>query len=88
MRRLLTTMVMVLAAIAASAQNKVYISTSFHEPATDGLRFIYSRDGWTWQQIDGLWLRPEVGKQKVMRDPSIVKGRKIWYTGASSVSSR
>ena len=73
MRRLLTTMVMVLAAIAASAQNKVYISTSFHEPATDGLRFIYSRDGWTWQQIDGLWLRPEVGKQKVMRDPSIIR---------------
>ena len=52
---------------------KVYISTSFHEPATDGLRFIYSRDGWTWQQIDGVWLKPEVGKQRVMRDPSIIR---------------
>ena len=53
--------------------NKVYISTSFHEPATDGLRFIYSLDGWNWQQVDGIWLRPEVGKQRVMRDPSIIR---------------
>ncbi len=61
--------------IAASAvqTGRVFISTSFHEPATDGLRFIYSRDGWTWQQINGVWLRPEVGKQRVMRDPSIIR---------------
>ena len=59
--------------MTTSAQQKVFISTSFHEPATDGLRFIYSRDGWTWQQIDGIWLRPEVGKQRVMRDPSIIR---------------
>jgi len=59
--------------LAISAQHQVYISTSFHEPATDGLRFIYSRDGWTWQQVDGIWLKPEVGKQKVMRDPSIIR---------------
>ena len=52
---------------------KVFISTSFHEPATEGLRFIYSRDGWTWQQVDGVWLRPEVGQQRVMRDPSIIQ---------------
>ena len=56
-----------------SAQQKVYISTSFHEPATDGLRFIYSYDGWTWQQVDGIWLKPEVGNQRVMRDPSIIR---------------
>ena len=28
---------------AVQAQD-LYVSTSFHEPATDGLRFIYSRD--------------------------------------------
>ena len=59
--------------LTVSAQQKVYISTSFHEPATEGLRFIYSYDGWNWQQIDGIWLRPEVGQQKVMRDPSIIR---------------
>ena len=67
----LTCMLTVL--LTASAQQKVFISTSFHEPATDGLRFIYSRDGWTWQAIDGVWLKPEVGQQKVMRDPSIIR---------------
>ena len=59
--------------LSMSAQREVYISTSFHEPATDGLRFIYSYDGWQWDSIPGTWLKPEVGKQKVMRDPSIIR---------------
>ncbi len=58
--------------LTLSAQREVYVSTSFHEPATDGLRFIYSYDGWHWDSIPGVWLKPEVGKQKVMRDPSII----------------
>ena len=52
----------------------IYVSTSFHEPATEGLRFIYSYDGIKWDSIQGVFLRPEVGVQKVMRDPSIVEG--------------
>ena len=52
----------------------IYVSTSFHEPATEGLRFIYSHDGVRWDSIQGVFLRPEVGQQKVMRDPSIVAG--------------
>ena len=52
----------------------IYVSTSFHEPATEGLRFIYSHDGLRWDSITGVFLRPEVGQQKVMRDPSIVRG--------------
>ena len=52
----------------------IYVSTSFHEPATEGLRFIYSCDGVKWDSIQGVFLRPEVGAQRVMRDPSIVKG--------------
>lgn len=51
----------------------IYVSTSFHEPATEGLRFIYSYDGVKWDSIQGVFLRPEVGLQKVMRDPSIVR---------------
>ena len=54
--------------------NDIYVSTSFHEPATEGLRFIYSYDGVRWDSIQGVFLRPSVGVQKVMRDPSIVKG--------------
>lgn len=51
----------------------VFVSTSFHEPATDGLRFIYSEDGLKWDSIPGTWLKPEIGVQQVLRDPSIVR---------------
>ena len=64
---------MFLFAVAVQAKD-VYVSTSFHEPATEGLRFIYSYDGLRWDSIEGVFLRPEVGVQKVMRDPSIVQG--------------
>lgn len=47
--------------------------TSFNEPATEGLRFLYSHDGYKWKAIDSTFLKPEIG-DKVMRDPSIVKG--------------
>jgi beta-xylosidase len=57
---------------AVQAQD-FYVSTSFHEPATDGLRFIYSRDAVHWDSIPGTFLAPQVGKQKVMRDPSIIR---------------
>ena len=55
------------------SQKEVYISTSFHEPATEGLRYIYSQDGIHWDSIPGTWLTPEVGKQQVLRDPSITQ---------------
>ena len=57
---------------SASAKD-IYVSTSFHEPATEGLRFIYSYDGLRWDSIEGVFLRPSVGIQQVMRDPSIVR---------------
>jgi sucrose-6-phosphate hydrolase SacC (GH32 family) len=56
-----------------SAQKELYVSTSFHEPANEGLRFIYSKDGIHWDSIPGTWLKPTVGNQKVLRDPSIAR---------------
>lgn len=53
---------------------EVYMFTSFHEPADEGLRFLYSYDGYKWDSIPGVFLKPEVGLQKVMRDPSMVRG--------------
>lgn len=58
----------------SSIAKDIYVSTSFHEPANEGLRFIYSYDGIRWDSIKGTFLTPQVGNQKVMRDPSIVKG--------------
>ena len=67
----LVTLVMMFST-SASAKD-IYVSTSFHEPANEGLRFIYSYDGINWNPIEGTFLAPKVGNQKVMRDPSIVK---------------
>jgi predicted GH43/DUF377 family glycosyl hydrolase len=59
--------------ISLQAQ-EVYLFTSFHEPANEGLRLLYSYDGYNWTDLQKTFLKPEVGKQKVMRDPSIVQG--------------
>ena len=76
MRKLFLPAIVAVATMISSMSlaKDVYVSTSFREPANEGLRFIYSYDGLKWDTIQGTFLRPEVGVQKVMRDPSIVKG--------------
>ena len=54
--------------------NTAYLFTSFHEPASEGLRMLYSYDGYRWSELDTVLLKPAVGNQKVMRDPSMVQG--------------
>lgn len=59
--------------------------TSFNEPATDGLRFLYSYDGYKWTDAGRSFVKPEVGS-KVMRDPSIAQGADgeyhlVWTSG-------
>lgn len=60
--------------LLASCNSKVYLFTSFHEPANEGLRMLYSKDGYHWKDLDTILLKPQVGNQKVMRDPSMVQG--------------
>ena len=72
-RNKLLTILCCLATFFVAQAQDFYVSTSFHEPATDGLRFIYSRDAIHWDSIPGTFLAPKVGKQKVMRDPSIIR---------------
>lgn len=72
--RILPLLIISLMFLACTPEKEYYVSTSFHEPATEGLRFIYSEDGIVWDSIPGIWLQPEVGTQRVMRDPSVVQG--------------
>ncbi|TDH27450.1 arabinosidase [Segetibacter sp. 3557_3] len=58
---------------SCSVGKNVYLFTSFHEPATAGLRMLYSHDGYKWNDFDTVFIRPQIG-DKVMRDPSIVQG--------------
>lgn len=59
-------------------EDDLYVFTSFHEPADEGLRFLYSEDGIHWDSIAGTWLKPEIG-MNIMRDPSIVVGPDSTY---------
>jgi len=69
-----------------SCSREVYLFTSFHEPANEGLRFLYSYDGYKWNDLGYNFLKPEAGTQKIMRDPSIVQGpdgvyHLVWTSG-------
>lgn len=63
----------VLLLASCGANKEYYMFTSFHEPANEGLRFLYSEDGMHWDSVPGIWLKPELGKQQLMRDPSMVR---------------
>lgn len=58
--------------VSCGASKEYYVFTSFHEPATEGLRFLYSEDGMHWDSIAGTWIKPELGQHQLMRDPSMV----------------
>ena len=73
-RSLKYSMLIVLAGFLASCSKEVYLFTSFHEPADAGLRLLYSEDAYHWKDLNHIFLKPMVGKEKVMRDPSIVRG--------------
>lgn len=59
---------------ACSTSKQAYLFTSFHEPASEGLRLLYSEDGYKWRDMDTVFVKPAIGKDKIMRDPSIACG--------------
>lgn len=63
-----------LISLLSCAQKKMYLFSTFREPATTGLYLASSSDGYHWDDLGGPYLKPEVGQQKVMRDPSVVQG--------------
>jgi alpha-L-fucosidase len=64
----------------------VYLFTSFRENGEDGLRFLWSEDGYQWTEVPGKFLKPRVGPSGLMRDPSLARGpdgtyHLVWTTG-------
>lgn len=53
-----------------------YVFTYFKGNGEDGLHLAYSDDGYKWNALknDTSFLTPEVGKDKLMRDPCVIKG--------------
>jgi hypothetical protein len=64
----------VLALFSCKQEKEAYVFTTFREPATEGLYLASSTDGYHWDDLGDPYLEPNVGKQKVMRDPSVVQG--------------
>jgi GH43 family beta-xylosidase len=62
--------------LVAQSKKPVYIFSYFKGNGEDGLHLAYSQDGFTWDALrhDSSFLIPTAGKDKLMRDPCIVRG--------------
>lgn len=65
-----------------------YLFSYFTDNGQDGLHLAYSSDGYRWTALqDGKsYLRPELGQEKLMRDPCIIQGpdkrfHLVWTVG-------
>jgi Predicted unsaturated glucuronyl hydrolase involved in regulation of bacterial surface properties, and related proteins len=57
-------------------QDSVYAFSYFKGNGEDGLHLAYSYDGFRWTALNGdrSLLKPELSKDKLMRDPCIIRG--------------
>ena len=55
---------------------EIYMFSYFVGNGEDGLHYAYSMDGYSWEAIGNnrSFLTPEVGGDKLMRDPCIIRG--------------
>lgn len=60
--------------VVIEPKEEMYLFSYFNGNG-DGLHLAYSTDGLKWETLrnDTVWLTPEIGKDKLMRDPSIVQ---------------
>jgi len=60
----------------SQAGDPVYMFSYFKDNGQDGLHLAYSKDGYNWAALnnDSSFLKPAVAKDKLMRDPCIIRG--------------
>lgn len=79
MRNLLLTFSLCATLFSCSVAQKksAYVFSYFKGNGADGLHLAYSYDGLTWKALkgDSSFLRPLISKDKLMRDPCIIKGK-------------
>jgi hypothetical protein len=70
------------------SQGQRYLFSYFKGNGEDGLHLAYSEDGLAWRALndDKPYFHPSVGKEKLTRDPSIVRGpdgmyHMVWTAG-------
>ncbi|HEY8937010.1 MAG TPA: glycoside hydrolase family 43 protein [Cyclobacteriaceae bacterium] len=69
-------MAMMSSHVMAQSHDDVLAFAYFKNNGEDGLHLAYSNDGYTWKALknDQSFLTPEVSKDKLMRDPCIIRG--------------
>jgi len=87
MKNLFTFLLFLCSGIAV-AQSEAYIFSYFIGNGEDGLHLAYSYDGLKWETLNNgqSFLTPELGKEKLMRDPSVCQApdgtfHMVWTTG-------
>ena len=74
---ILSAVTTLLVQLAFSQTTPVYMFSYFKDNGQDGLHLAYSMDGYKWTALnnDSSLLQPTVAKDKLMRDPCIIRGR-------------
>lgn len=65
-----------LMSVAYGQDNPVYMFSYFKDNGEDGLHLAWSSDGYTFTALkgDSSFLKPELSKDELMRDPCIIRG--------------
>ncbi len=87
--RLLVFLVVLASRLAGAEGDNVFLFAYFTRNGEDGLHLAWSEDGTRWQALNEgrSYLAPEIGtKEKLMRDPCIVRGpdgvfHMVWTSG-------
>ena len=81
-------MLLMSALFMGCSEQEVYLFSYFKGNGEDGLHLAYSYDGLKWETLknDKSFLTPQLGKDKLMRDPSITRDDEgtyhmVWTTG-------
>ncbi|WP_207536393.1 glycoside hydrolase family 43 protein [Desertivirga arenae] len=89
MKRIFLLIPLLFLVLQLSARKKpIWAFCYFKGNGVDGLHLAYSEDGLNWKALkkDSSFLRPQVSKDKLMRDPNIVKGKDGLYHMVWTVS--
>ena len=77
-----------LTSLGVRAEDTAYLFTYFTGNGEDGLHLASSEDGYQWTALNGgdSFLAPQIGKDKLMRDPCLTQGpdgtyHMVWTSG-------
>lgn len=85
---LFTLFLFIVTVSAQTKDNDVYLFSYFKGNGEDGLHLAYSHDGLKWLALknDSSFLKPAVSKDKLMRDPCIIRGADGYFHMVWTVS--